>query len=718
MIKENKMLHDKDSTSILLIEPASSVRQMISDVLKDLGFSQVLSVSKGKDAIHVLEVEKIDWIITSTLANDDITFIHLLDIIIKEPLLRHIRTSVLIEADNEEYTLPLAFELGLFTWHKKAYLKDSIISEFEDLFSLYNIKKKNDILTSAEYLRKFLDENRGARNRLVFEQNLLSLFPGSSQCLLSLAEAQHLNGRNKDALMTLQQVEIISPKLKPLCDRLRKSKIAVEETVEIDPSKSPNCLNLKECIVIDSDTDNLHYISCLLSDLGVKKINCFEDGDAAFLSLKNGAEPSAIFMEWRVPGVTGPMLIQRIRNHGFVTTPIFVVSSLVEKQDIHLMKEMGVDEVIPKPFEAESFYSSLIWCIQQNRKPSEQKSYELKIHRLLDHGKFTEAERIALEFFKDNRIEKADKLAIQAELKFIHEDYPKVVNACLAVLKKNPGDVRLLNLLGKTFLKLEKFEKALLCFEKAQDLSPSNIKRLIDIADVNIALDRKEDCDEALSKAKSIDSEADIVVQADCRIALEKGDLESSKKLLKEIDCLSSIVRDMNNRAVALARNGRYEDGIALYRNTLDSLDTSEKELINIVSYNLSLAYARYGDLQKAEQLLGSIDRSFQYSVDKKVASLLEKIKVCLAENKSITFNSGQESSDEQETIAEGQDDDEASPIIEEDIELLNSTLQAQQGDICCHLLFFDLEGLCMQAEKLRDNPPHFSRRRVIDKAS
>ena len=63
----------------------------------------------------------------------------------------------------------------------------------------------------------------------------------------------------------------------------------------------------------------------------------------------------------------------------------------------------------------------------------------------------------------------------------------------------------------------------------------------------------------------------------------------------------------MNNRAVTLARNGRFEDGISLYKKTIESIPTSWKSIIASVYYNLGLAYARYGDLQKAEKTLSEM---------------------------------------------------------------------------------------------------------------
>ena len=114
------MLFEKEYANILVVEAASTVRQMLTDILKDMGFKNITAVSKIKDAIHFLEVEKVDWIITSSFTNEDINIISLLELVIHESILRKTRISLLVEPEKELNILSLAFELGLLSWHRKA----------------------------------------------------------------------------------------------------------------------------------------------------------------------------------------------------------------------------------------------------------------------------------------------------------------------------------------------------------------------------------------------------------------------------------------------------------------------------------------------------------------------------------------------------------------------------------------------------------------------
>ncbi len=695
------MLFDKDFTNILVVEAASTVRQMLSDLLKDMGYKHITAVSKLKDAVHFIEVEKVDWLITSSFSTDEVNIINLLELIVHEPVLRQIRVSLLLEPEKELHILSLAFELGLLSWHRKAYIKDDLIAEFEDLFSLHSIKKKNDVLTSAEYLRKYLTEEKAMRNLLVFEQNLIAYTPGSAHCLLSLAEAQYLNNRLDDCRATLNQVEVINSKLAPLVERARK-KYNLETEVKGGSGSSQNCLGIKHAVVIDSDTDNLHHVQELLEKIGVKKIDFYEDGVTAFAQLTNQPEPGVILMEWRVPGVLGPVLIQNIRNHGFVSVPIIVISSLIQNEDIPIVKEMSVDNVLKKPFENDDFFKTLVWTIQQNNTPSEQRSFELKIIRLLERDKINEAERLLQQFINDDRIKLSNKLAIHARFLYSKGELKRVEQMSLAVLKKDPQNLLILNLLGKTYLKWGDYGKALICFEKAQKISPMNIKRLVDIADTNLSLGNETASQEALEKAKKIDSNNEIIQQSECRHALERGDTDTAAQIFRSVDNLMQIVRDMNNRAVALARGGRYEDSIGLYKKTLSTLPHDEKELVLIVGYNLALAYARYGDLEGSCNTLRSLNVKEDFPVGRKIYSLLKKTERALESGTSLQLRDEEKTEEPQmeeldpignitESKGLGNIDDYAKEINE-----LFTTLSAERGDICCHLIYFDVEGVKM----------------------
>lgn len=103
--------------------------------------------------------------------------------------------------------------------------------------------------------------------------------------------------------------------------------------------------------------------------------------------------PDLIVMEWRLPKVTGPMLLQRMRAHGMHLPSIIVNSSLVKRKDETLLKEMGVATVLEKPTKRGDYLNALAWVVGQARKPTEGKFLETTIRGLLQTGKFEDAAR-------------------------------------------------------------------------------------------------------------------------------------------------------------------------------------------------------------------------------------------------------------------------------------------------------------------------------------
>ena len=136
-------LKKQENCPVLVVEPTSSVRQMIVDVLKDLGFSSVQGVPTSKEALHYLEVEKVGWLITSLFQNEKCNAIHLLKIITQNSSLFGVTTSLLIEPTEEKFCLSKAFELGLMSYHKKSYVKEDFSTDFEGLLKILKILKSS-----------------------------------------------------------------------------------------------------------------------------------------------------------------------------------------------------------------------------------------------------------------------------------------------------------------------------------------------------------------------------------------------------------------------------------------------------------------------------------------------------------------------------------------------------------------------------------------------
>lgn len=267
---------EKSQVKIVVVEPAGSVRFIISDLLRELGFGQCLGVASGKDVLQVLEAEPVHWLIMPLLAGEDTNALKILRMIIQNSTLRHIRTSLLIDPDAESWCLTQAFELGLLSWHKRSYVKEILLSDFRELLSLLELNSWNSTLTSAEYLRGFLINKGYQESRMALEQNLLSLFPGNPKILLALAEAELDRGNKDKGERILNQAELLDDSLKIHCKRLREKhtlSTAKRNEGEIPrASGGENLLGIKTAVIIDPDTDS--YCATIRAAMPRGRINC------------------------------------------------------------------------------------------------------------------------------------------------------------------------------------------------------------------------------------------------------------------------------------------------------------------------------------------------------------------------------------------------------------------------------------------------------------
>ncbi len=697
----SRSILNRSEARLIVVDPVGSVRQTFVDVLRGLGFVHIKTVASSKDALVILESEATDWLLMTMTANDEITALHVLKLVTQYPSLRRTRCSLFVDGDDEVY-LPLAYELGLLSHHEKSLAREILKGQIDDLLVLLNHHKGNDILVAAEYLKGYLVRKRFFQSFLGLQENLATIYPGVIKPLLDLAEAQFLNKKKEDGITTLAQIEVIDDKASPLCERLRKQYLSAQDLAEVDSHSRRNSLGIKTAVLIDSDTSVDFGMKEHLTRVGVKAVEAFDSGLAAWEWLKTNPEPQLILMEWRIPGLTGPALVQRIRQHGFISVPIIIVSSLTNSQDLQLLQEMGVDDVLEKPFDRGAFFKKIAGVLQNSRFPREQRSFELKIRKLLALQDLVEAQRLIAEYVADERIDTASKQGVLAEFEFARGNFSAssrlAANSLMVLGEKLPQ----LDVLGKSLLKMKKFKSALKCFDRAQKVSPKNIERLLQIATIQLDQGQAGEAQNTIECAKAVDPTNPNVLEVDCACVLEQGNTSAARKLFSELESSTKILRFMNNRAVTMIRTGAFEEGIELYRTTLRALPPGWAEIAVLVNYNLALALARYGALVDAlKELEGMAAAPPGNNIGRKITSLRSKVKSALENGTPLILGCSAETEEEEfdrdtplpmppQADQSWMPKTRARTILPAEFEMkdLLGCLEVSRGDLCCYLIF------------------------------
>jgi CheY-like chemotaxis protein len=708
--KMDTFLRDR-TAKVLVVDTSGASRTLLTEVIRGQGFADVNGVQNLKDALGVLEVEPVGWLVCPMFADQPENLMQVLDLMCNHPELRQLRVTGLVE-ETEQDLLPLAFEKGLLSYHRKPFTKDSLTNDLKDLFVRYeNCAWKSSSLAGS-YLRQHLIQGGHFQDLLTLEKQLLKLMPGDLQQHLNLVPPLAKTGKIEEAKAILSQIKKLEPSLESQVQTLATTYL---ETVDLQSVETPslNILGLKTVIAIDSDTAVQNEVKAALQELGVENIQIFEDGEAALEYIKANHNPDLVLQEWRIPKLTGPLFLQKAQEEGARSSPFVLHTSLIQKEEIPFVREMGVAHIINKPLQRKEFIQGIIWTIQQDRQPTEQGSMERKMRQLLADRNFEEAKKIKERFVGDGSISMGAKEVIEAEFAYAFGDYEKARDFGIEGIKHAGESIFILNLLGKTMIALREFETALKCFQKAQSLAPMNLERLCQIAEIHSDLGAHDKARELLEQVKDMDPDSERAQEAAAKVAINSGDISMARKIMSQLRAMENVVSYMNNQAVAMARCGMANESIEQYRKTLEAVPVERSDIKGTVYFNLALGHLRANQLPDAKQALGECIACKESKVLKRAEVLVKKVATAIEKGLQIHLAKTETTGAKLHEATPSNSTGEDKSSVEEAKEIAKSKVlaivQNQAGDIACYMIYKtsldSSRGRKMLEQLLRFNP-------------
>lgn len=687
----SKRIQDR-TARVVVVESSGAARQLVTSIARSTGFANVEGFPSLLDLINFLETDQCDWIISSLDAESEgCNLLSLMNHCTFQPELQSVRFSALVGEQAKVFLLK-AFELGLLGWHAKPFTKDSFAESFSQFLSYIDMYSGREDLVAAEYIRPILRENRAFDDWIKLEQNILNIHPGEVRLLVNLAEPYALKGMHSRACAILNQAKFLDPGISPYIDAKISTlgdKISFN-TSELDSNPAINTLGVDNVVIVDSDETIQKALKDILQECGVRSINCFQDGKSAAEFVDHNPDPGLVIHEWRLPKLSGPLFVQRIAMSGATNTPIIVLSSLIQAADMPLLKEMGVSTVVQKPFDRSEFLKALIWTLQEDRIPTDQGVTEIKIRKLLRAKRQDEAKALIAKFIANQSVPQHRKSLIEAELAYFHQDYVTARAAGLSALRNSGDSINALNLLGKTFMQLRDFPSALKCLQKAQNLSPNNIERLCQIAESQSELGESAASAETLSRAMDLDPDSTHIKEAQAKVAIKNGDTKSARCFMEKLNQLEDLVAYLNNKAVALAKCGQFDDSINQYLKTIEALPDSKPKLKSLVCYNLALALARASELEEALKYTNLALRKPSSKIKSKAKSLHNRLSQALRTGADFHLISAKDSpvhppGSIESVYSENREGDSESELLNSEV---ISTLTVKPGEIGCFLAY------------------------------
>lgn len=622
---------------VMIAHPTAAIRMKIQQTLKSIGFTEFETCANMNEARRTVKSRTVDWLITPLFASEKESAIKFLTFLAKEKPDSKLLVSLFLN-EEENSVIPYASELGMLSYHRSYFETDSLKSEFATLVSTAKRNQFDPCLVAASYLRIYLYQQKKTKTLMQLGYTVSKTYPNNAEMLVHFAESQALNGRVAEASATLTKAKLLDPAVaKDISNLLPVQDRDSSNTASGDAPKP--VFELDTVIIVDPDVSSKSAIKNVLLQLNVPNVIEFSDGQSAWEWIRTAEKIDLIIMEWKLPQLTGPLLIQRVRARDKGFTPIVISSSLVKEDDSQVLEEFSVSKIMPKPVDNARLMKVLNWCIEQEKNPQSFAIAERKIISNLANRNIDEAIHFKKMYQANPDVPQARKLYIDAEFHYYFGSYAKAKQSILEAVRVGKKEtLQTTNFLGRCLLQLGDYSAALHAFHKAQAFSANNIERICHMAQANVMLGDLEEADDNIAQAEKLDAKNQNVEVAKAARMAAKNGLSFAYEVISGLNDGGALIAFLNNHAVAKTRSGSYKQGIELYQSVLSLLPANELKHIARISYNLGLAFVRSNDLKNALNIL-KIARDTDPIVRKKASSLFDRVKVALETGAPVNLN-------------------------------------------------------------------------------
>lgn len=651
MKSDSLTLIQNKTANVVVVSASPRVRSEISASLRSIGFANLHPAADLSDLKQISRNQRLDWIIAAACISNDFDILSAIEFTREEPLLRSAAVSLFLD-ESELECLPTCFEQGLTSFHINHFARTQILENFNAFLDNILRSGADATLLAALYLRQHLRSKNQSSAMIDLEMSLIDLQPGNPRLLLNLAEAKVFQKKYEDAVTILAQAQFLDASLSQdiadIYNRIksesqfaqnhRSTKVSAGGTAS--PPAAMKAFPLDKCIIVDNDSAAVRQNTSLLKELGITDVQAFYDGQEAWEWFKKNEEPSLIIQEWKLPKISGLALVQKLREIGYRKAPLIVTSSLVKPEDGPLLKEMSISTLLPKPFARNELLLALRWAFQQHFRPSEQTSLEKRIDLYLRNSEIDKARELKTVYMADRKISESRKMLMKAQFLFYQGDLIAAKETAMAATKISGVDsLAAVNLIGKCFIKMGDQKAAIKCFELADKCSPNNIARICDMSEMYLDAGEFQLAENKLAKAHHLDTFNDRTLSLKLKLALTIDDTDRAQHLMLKVKSKTDIISYMNNKAVALIKSGKSDEGISLYKRTIAALPKSEPELIATVHYNLGLAYTRLNQLNESLLSLNVAVSRSNGSVHSKAKSLAHRVESAIQSGESVALS-------------------------------------------------------------------------------
>ena len=401
---------------------------------------------------------------------------------------------------------------------------------------------------------------------------------------------------------------------------------------------------LQRVLIIDDDHDILAQMKAVFeTSFSCPDVVCCGDARSGMEAIDAmGDSPyEIVFVDLRMPKISGDAVLQHIHLHdkrAIRNLLVVVICGTIGKDEITLLKELGFTGILKKPFRDKDFVERVEAILTSSDPGVEELKWVQQFEALIRDKRYGEAEKRVMGKLKKDP-SNIKYLTNMAQLLFYMNQIKRCEDVLAKVLKRDSTFLPALNLASKVQMQAGRYDEALKLLDKAQNLSPQNIERLLAMGEVNLGQGKGERAEEQFRKALNINSENRRAKFGLGRSLAAQGRVSESQKVMSELGNTEEFAAYFNNKGILLVKAGRYKEGVEVYESGMKILNDPERQFR--MQYNIALAWFRAKKYQKA---IEAIDDCLEQATEPfpKANQLKEKIQLALQELNAM-LNNGQE---------------------------------------------------------------------------
>jgi DNA-binding response OmpR family regulator len=619
------------TADILVFSETTDDFNKINNALRTQGFTTIRLAQSAEELSRLVTDDQmnIDWLIFIDFSSSTKTLSDILSTI-QDTKNRNRYFLSCFGSPSSFNKNPTLTSLGLGSWHRIQNEKD-LNDEISTLFEQINIWGYSPAKLTAAYQRRDLIKAGDHSKLLTFDQKLIDHLPNEPRLLINLAESNFLNENIDAAITLLVQVKNMDSRLSgEIADIYSKIKAAqnVAPSAEVSGSNKRN-----QFIVIESDPSVVKQILKVFATLGIQNPEVFDNGQAAWTWLENNPEPELIITEWKLPGLGASPLIQRMRIRGLNRVPIMVCSSKVSPEEMPLFKEFSISHLLKKPTSERELALGLKWVLQQHAHPTNQTSLEKELALAIKRKDWTKAKNLKAAYMANQKVMDSRKKLLEAEFLYQEQKYSEAIDTAKAAAKMAEVDsLDFVDLMARCQHKIGDDVVASKFMEVAAKISPQNVTRICELAQINNLIGTPQNSEKFLQAALHIDRDRQDVVESVSNWSLVIDNDDKFEQIMAHVQDKLKIISHFNNRAVQLTKQHQNDQALRIYQLILKIVPSDRPEIKARIEYNLALGLVKIGKLSHAIKILSATNCKAFPTIFQKVESLKARTKEALNE--------------------------------------------------------------------------------------